>query len=152
MISVGDFNKQGLNTSQVEESRRLHGENLLTPPARTPLWRLYIEKYNDPIIKILLVAALISFVLAVVEQEFVEVIGIFFAIFLATTIGFYFERDAAKKFDVLTALGEELMVKVVRDGKVMEVPRRDVATSPLLLIGEGVRLARKLKTIVRKIK
>ena len=97
-------------------------------------------------------AALISFVLAVIEQEFVEVIGIFFAIFLATTIGFYFERDAAKKFDVLTALGEELMVKVVRDGKVMEVPRRDVATSPVLLIGEGVRLARKLKTIVRKIK
>lgn len=152
MISVGDFNKQGLNTSQVEESRRLHGENLLTPPARTPLWRLYIEKYNDPIIKILLVAALISFVLAVIEQEFVEVIGIFFAIFLATTIGFYFERDAAKKFDVLTALGEELMVKVVRDGKVMEVPRRNVATSPVLFIGEGVRLARKLKTIVRKIK
>ena len=152
MNSIGEFNKQGLNTSQVEESRRLHGENLLTPPARTPLWRLYIEKYNDPIIKILLVAALISFVLAVIEQEFVEVIGIFFAIFLATTIGFYFERDAAKKFDVLTALGEELMVKVVRDGKVMEVPRRDVSTSPVLLIGEGVRLARKLKTIVRKIK
>ena len=137
MNSVGDFNKQGLNTSQVEESRRLHGENLLTPPARTPLWRLYIEKYNDPIIKILLVAALISFVLAVIEQEFVEVIGIFFAIFLATTIGFYFERDAAKKFDVLTALGEELMVKVVRDGKVIEVPRRDVVVGDVVVLEVG---------------
>ena len=137
MNSIGEFNKQGLNTSQVEESRRLHGENLLTPPARTPLWRLYIEKYNDPIIKILLVAALISFVLAVIEQEFVEVIGIFFAIFLATTIGFYFERDAEKKFDVLTALGEELMVKVVRDGKVIEVPRRDVVVGDVVVLEVG---------------
>ena len=74
-----------------------------------------MEEYQDPIIRILLVAAVISLVLAFVEGDFVETIGIFIAIFLATTIGFIFERDAAKKFNVLTALSEEQPVKVCRE-------------------------------------
>ncbi len=132
-----DSVRKGLTTSQVAESRQRYGENVLTPPKRTPLWRLYLEKYNDPIIKVLLVAAAVSLALAIIEQEFVEVIGIFVAIFLATTIGFYFERDAAKKFDVLTAIGEESPVKVLRDGKVLEVPRRDVVVGDVVLLGVG---------------
>jgi len=127
----------GLAAAEVEESRRQHGENVLTPPAKTSMWRLYLDKYNDPIIKILLVAAAISLVLACIENEYVEVIGIFLAIFLATTIGFYFERDAAKKFDVLTAMGEESPVKVVRDGKVTEVPRRSVVVGDVVVLGVG---------------
>ncbi len=119
------------------ESRSKHGENTLTPPARTPMWRLYLEKYNDPIIKILLVAATLSLVLAFIENEFVETIGIFIAIFLATTIGFYFERDAAKKFNVLTAIGEESPVKVVRDGKVTEVARREIVVGDIVILGVG---------------
>ena len=129
--------KRGLSSAQAEESRRLHGENVLTPPKRTPMWKLYLEKYNDPIIKVLLVAAAVSLVLAIIENEFVEVIGIFVAIFLATTIGFYFERDAAKKFNVLTAIGEESPVKVVRDGKVQEIPRRDVVVGDVVVLGVG---------------
>ncbi len=127
----------GLTASEVEASRRKHGENLLTPPKKTSMWRLYFEKYNDPIIKILLVAAAISLVLAIIENEYVEVIGIFLAIFLATTIGFWFERDAAKKFDVLTAIGEESPVKVLRDGKVTEVPRKDVVVGDVVLLAVG---------------
>ncbi len=72
----------------------------------------YLEKYKDPIIKILLVAAVISLGLAAIHGEYVETIGIILAIVLATTIGFWFEMDAAKKFNVLTALGEESPVKV----------------------------------------
>ena len=116
----------GLNDQQVEQSRREHGENLLTPPKRTSLLRLYLEKYNDPIIRILLVAAVASLALAFFHKDFIETIGIVLAIILATTIGFYFERDAAKKFDVLTALGEESPVKVRRNGTVTEIPRKDV--------------------------
>ncbi len=135
-----NINTSGLTAAQVEASRREHGENLLTPPKKTSMWRLYIEKYNDPIIKILLVAAMISLVLAIIENEFVEVIGIFLAIFLATTIGFWFERDAAKKFDVLTAIGEESPVKVVREGKVIEIPRKEgvVGDAVILAVGDEV--------------
>ena len=119
------------------DSRRQYGENVLTPPQKASLWRLYLDKYNDPIIKILLVAAFISLVLAFVENDFVEVIGIFIAIFFATTVGFYFERDAARKFDVLTAIGEESPVKVVRDGQTREVPRRDVVVGDMVVLGVG---------------
>uniref|UniRef100_A0AB33JNH3 P-type Ca(2+) transporter n=1 Tax=Prevotella sp. GTC17262 TaxID=3236797 RepID=A0AB33JNH3_9BACT len=129
--------RHGLSASEVEESRKIHGENVLTPPARTSLWKLYAEKYRDPIIQILLVAATVSLILAFVENDFVETIGIFVAIFLATTVGFYFERDAARKFNVLTALTDEQPVKVRRDGQVMEIPRRDVVVGDIVLIEVG---------------
>ena len=128
---------RGLSDKEVAESRQRHGENVLTPPERTSLWRLYIDKYNDPIIKILLVAATISLGLAVIENDFVEAIGIFLAIFFATTVGFYFERDAAKRFDELTALGEEQPVKVVRNDKVVEIPRREIVVDDIVVLGVG---------------
>ena len=101
------------------------------------MWHLYFEKYQDPMIRILLVAALVSLALAFVKQDFVETLGIIFAIILATTVGFYFERDAARKFDVLTQLGEEQPVKVVRDGKVVEIPRREVVVGDVVIVETG---------------
>ena len=127
----------GLSSAQVEESRSRHGRNVLTPPKRIPMWRLYLEKYDDPIIKILLVAAAVSLALAFVEGEFAEAIGIFFAIFLATTVGFYFERDAVRRFGVLTSMSEEQAVKVVRDGRVTEVPRRDIVVGDIVVVETG---------------
>lgn len=127
----------GLSSADVEKSRSQYGENTLTPPKRTPLWKLYLEKYKDPIIKILVLAAFISLGLAVIEGEYVETIGIILAIVLATTIGFWFEMDAAKKFNVLTALGEESPVKVRRDGKVVQIPRKDVVVGDVVIIEVG---------------
>ena len=127
----------GLSDEQVKQSREQHGRNVLTPPQRTSLWKLYLDKYRDPIIQILLVAAVVSLILAFIEKNFMETIGIFVAVFLATTVGFYFERDAAKKFNVLTALGEEQPVKVRRNGKVMEIPRHDIVVGDVVLIEVG---------------
>ena len=127
----------GLNDQQVEKSRLEHGANILTPPERTSLLKLYLEKYNDPIIKILLVAAAVSLGLAFIHNEYIETIGIILAIFFATTIGFYFERDAAKKFDMLTALGEESPVKVKRNGVITEIARKDVVVGDVVIIEVG---------------
>ena len=127
----------GLSDEQVKASRQQHGDNVLTPPKKTSLWKLYLDKYRDPIIQILLVAALVSLVLAFVEHDFVETLGIFIAIFIATTVGFYFECDAARKFRVLTAINEDQPVKVRRNGKVMEVPRRDVVVGDIILVETG---------------
>lgn len=127
----------GLSDAQVADSRQQYGDNVLTPPKKTSLWKLYLDKYRDPIIQILLVAALVSLVLAFVEHDFVETLGIFIAIFIATTVGFYFECDAARKFRVLTAINEDQPVKVRRDGKVMEVPRRDVVVGDIILVETG---------------
>lgn len=133
-----DKNKRiGLTDEQVKQSREQHGRNVLTPPQRTSLWKLYLDKYRDPIIQILLVAAFVSLILAFIEKNYMETIGIFVAVFLATTVGFYFERDAAKKFNLLTALSEEQSVKVRRNGKVMEIPRHDVVVGDVVLVEVG---------------
>ncbi len=128
---------RGLSAEEVLKSREQHGENLLTPPRRRSLWRLYLEKYEDPIVRILLVAAVISLGLALVSGEFVETIGIILAVLFATTVGFYFERDAAKKFDVLTQLGEEQLVKVLREGRVQEIPRHEVVVGDVVIVETG---------------
>lgn len=127
----------GLTDEQVKQSREQHGKNVLSPPQRTSLWKLYLDKYRDPIIQILLVAAFVSLILAFIEKNFMETIGIFVAVFLATTVGFYFERDAAKKFNLLTALSEEQPVKVRRNGKVKEIPRHDVVVGDVVLVEVG---------------
>ncbi len=133
-----DKNKRfGLTDEQVKQSREQYGRNVLTPPHRTSLWKLYLDKYRDPIIQILLVAAFVSLILAFIEHNFMETIGIFVAVFLSTTVGFYFERDAAKKFNVLTALSEEQPVKVRRGGKVMQIPRHDIVVGDVVLIEVG---------------
>ena len=129
--------RQGLTASEVLESRQQHGENVLTPPRRQSMWRLYIEKYEDPMVRILLVAAVVSLLLAFIKNDFIETIGIIAAIILATTVGFYFERDAARKFDVLTQLGEEQPVKVLRDGSISEIPRREVVVGDVVLVETG---------------
>ena len=137
MDTIENKERLGLNEEQVAESRRQHGRNVLTPPKRTPLWKLYLDKFRDPIIQILLVAAAVSLIFSIINGEYMETLGIFLAIFLATTIGFYFECDAAKKFSLLTALGEEQPVKVRRNGKVMEVPRCDVVVGDVILLETG---------------
>ena len=118
-------------------SREEHGQNVLTPPKRPSMWRLYLEKYEDPMVRILLVAAVVSLMLAFVKQDFLETVGIIAAVVLATTVGFYFERDAARKFDVLTQLGEEQPVKVIRDGRVQEIARRDVVVGDIVMVETG---------------
>lgn len=127
----------GLTASEVSASRERHGSNMLTPPRRRSLWRLYLEKYDDPIIRILLFAALVSLVLAFFTGEFAETIGIILAVFFATTVGFYFECDAARKFDVLTAMDEEQPVKVLRDSTEQLVARQDVVVGDVVIVETG---------------
>lgn len=136
-MEKGKYQNTGLSAAEVEESRRQHGANVLTPPRRRSMWALYLEKYEDPIVRILLVAAAASLVLACFNGEFVETIGIILAIFFATTVGFYFERDAARKFDLLTQLGEEQQVKVVREGEVRLIRRRDVVVGDVVIVETG---------------
>lgn len=127
----------GLSEQEVLASRQAHGNNLLTPPKRPSMWKLYLEKFQDPVIRVLLVAAFFSLIISIIESEYAETIGIFFAIFLATGIGFYFEYDANKKFDLLNAVGEETPVTVIRDGKVREIPRKDIVVGDIVILNTG---------------
>ncbi len=128
---------KGLTGAEVEQSRQRYGANVLTPPKRKSLWRLFFEKFNDPVIRILLVAALLSLGIGFIHNEFAEAIGIFCAIFLATGVAFWFEYDAMKKFDVLNSTNDDTPVKVVRDGHVTEIPKRDVVVGDTVILQSG---------------
>ena len=137
---------QGLTKQEVEESRRLHGENILTPPKKTSLWEQFLEKFNDPIIKILLVAWLLSMIIAGVHcwgpeakggAAFLEPVGIFFAIMLASCVGFVFEVKANKAFDVLNTVNDDILVKVIRDGHICQISRKEVVVGDIVVLETG---------------
>jgi Ca2+-transporting ATPase len=127
----------GLNNEQVVASRQAHGENILTPPERDPLWKLFLEKFEDPIIRILLIAAFLSLGISFVHMEFAETIGIFCAIILATGVAFWFEMDANKKFDVLNKVNDDTQYKVIRNGNVCEIPKKDIVVGDIIIINSG---------------
>lgn len=132
-----DSRFKGLTDQEVLQNRQKYGMNLLTPPKRPSIWKLYLEKFQDPVIKVLLVAAAFSLLISIIESEYAETIGIFFAIFLATGIGFYFEYDANKKFDLLNAVGEETPAMVIRNGKVHEIPKKDIVVGDVVILNTG---------------
>lgn len=148
MHSSTDILHQGLDSSQVAESRRKHGLNVLTPPKRRSLWSQFLEKFDDPLIKILLVALALSLGIAAYEffryhegfGVFLEPAGIFIAIVLATLVGFLVEVNANKKFDLLNKTNDDILVKVVRDGSITTVPRRDIVVDDIVILETGEKV------------
>ena len=132
-----DYFHLGLTDQEVLQSREKHGVNLLTPPKRPSLLKLYLEKFEDPVVRVLLVAAVFSLIISIIENEYAETIGIIAAILLATGIGFYFEYDANKKFELLNAVNEETLVKVIRNGRIQEIPRKDVVVGDIVVLETG---------------
>ena len=138
----------GLTTAQAEESRRLHGSNVLTPPQKEPAWRKYLKKLADPLIVILLVAGVLSVGISIYtylapgEEQgelsaFFEPMGIFVAIFLATGMAFYFEEKANKEFDLLNQVNDDTAVQVWRDGTLREIPKKEVVVGDIVRLSTG---------------
>ena len=103
---------KGLTSAEVEESRKQHGSNILTPPERDPWWKLFLEKFDDPVIRILIIAAVIAIAVGAIHGEYGEGVGIIIAILLATTLAFLNEYKAGKEFDILNQVNDEVPVKV----------------------------------------
>jgi Ca2+-transporting ATPase len=127
----------GLTLSEVEESRRQHGANILTPPERDPWWKLFLEKFDDPVIRILIVAAVVAISVGIFHGEYLEGIGIVIAILLATILAFLNEHKANKEFDILNQVTDEDPVKVIREGKYTTVPRKDMVVGDVALVEVG---------------
>lgn len=128
---------QGLTESEVLKSREKYGRNLITPPEDTPWWKLYLEKFEDPIIMILLVATAISLIFGFIHGDFTESIGIIFAVLIATGVGFWQEYDAKKKFDAMKSDKDFEPVKVRRDGTVVEISKDQVVVGDVVILSAG---------------
>ena len=137
--------KQGLTSEQVEKSRLEHGNNVLTPPKKEPTWKLFLEKFQDPIIRILLITLILSVAVSLYQyftgvadhRVLLEPLGIFVAVMLATTVGFLFERSANKKFDLLNKAKDEEKVTVMRDGLITQIERKDIVVGDTVFINTG---------------
>lgn len=135
----------GLTEAEVLKSREQHGVNILTPPEKQSLWSKFMEKFEDPLIRILLVAGLLSIGIACYEfwglghnwTVFFEPIGIFVAILLATGLSFYFELIADKEFSILNQVNDDEPVKVIRNGNTIEIPKRDVVVGDIVILSTG---------------
>ena len=135
----------GLSSAQVEESRKKHGVNILTPPAKDPLWKRFLEKFGDPLIIILLIAGTLSIAISCYEYwgldkgagVFFEPIGIFIAILLATGLAFIFELKADKEFALLNQVNDDEPVQVIRDGNAIQIPRKDVVVGDIVILNTG---------------
>jgi len=128
----------GLESSRVEEFRKKYGANAMTPPVREPLWKQYLQNFDDPIIKILLLAVTISLIVSLMQGSgFLDTIGIIIAILLATGIAFFNEYRSSKEFDILNAHRDDMGVKAIRDGHPTSVPARDIVVGDLIILEAG---------------
>lgn len=135
----------GLSQKEVEESRKVHGINIMTPPPGTPVWKKFIEKFYDPMIIILIVAGFLSLGISFYEwhwlghgaDAFIEPVGIFIAILLASGLSFYFEQKADKEFDLLNKVNDDEPVQVVRDGNMTEIAKKDVVVGDIVILNQG---------------
>ena len=124
---------RGLSAAEAEASRREHGENLLAPPEREPWYKQFFGKFNDPVIRILIIAALIS----AATGGWVEGLGILIAILLATGLAFLNEFRAGKEFDILNKVNDDTPVKVIRDGGFRQIPKRELVVGDILFLESG---------------
>ncbi|MDR2802222.1 MAG: haloacid dehalogenase, partial [Prevotellaceae bacterium] len=129
----------GLNNEEVLQSRALHGRNVLAPAPRKAWWKLFLEKFKDPIIRLLLAAAIIALVAAHFDPKssYVEGLSILLAVFLATALAFVNEYKANKEFDILNQVNNEAAVKVIRGGQPAEIPKCDVVVGDIVLLEQG---------------
>ena len=128
---------KGLTSDEVTESRAQHGKNVLQPPEREPWWQLYLEKFEDPVIEILCIAAVIAIAVGVVQGDYIEGLGIIIAIILATTLAFLNEYKASKEFDILNQVYDTIPIKVIRDGHFTSVPRQDIVVGDIIYLEQG---------------
>lgn len=136
---------EGLSEAEVAESRHKNGSNILTPPAKTPLWRRFLAKFRDPLIIILLIAGVLSVCISCYEYwglgeggaVFFEPVGIFMAIILATGLAFVFELKADREFELLNKVNDDEPVQVVRGGYALAIPRKDVVVGDIVLLNTG---------------
>ncbi|RAQ40356.1 calcium-translocating P-type ATPase, PMCA-type [Arthrospira sp. O9.13F] len=128
---------KGLTPPEVETSRQTNGSNVMTPPPREAAWRQFLGKFDDPVIRILIMAAAIAISLGIVNGNYVEGIGIIVAIALATTLAFLNEYKANQEFDILNRMNDEVPIKVIRDHSFTTIPKKDIVVGDIVIIELG---------------
>lgn len=120
------------------KSGQAKGLNILTPPPSTTWYQMLFEKYKDPIIIILMVAAVFSFIINVVQGEPMwEPLAILAAILITTLVAWWQDMSSKSQFDSLNKVSDDEPVKVYRDGEVTELPKCDLVVGDVIILSAG---------------
>ena len=132
---------KGLNKDQVEQSRKLHGDNIIHEAEQETFWDKFKGAFDDPMIKLLLVIAAIMAIMAVMGySEFGEIIGIVISVLLVTGISAKTEIASDNEYRKLKDSTKKEVCKVHRDGKVVEVEINELVVGDLVIIQSGDKI------------
>ena len=127
---------KGLTTSEALAIGK--GKNVLTPPASTTWYEMLFDKFKDPIILILIVADIFSFVVNFIQKEPLwEPLAILAAILITTLVGWWQDMSSKAQFDSLNKVSDDELIKVYRDGSVTEIPKCDIVVGDVILLNAG---------------
>ena len=131
---------KGLSNEEVELNRKKYGTNSITNVKSKGFFRLLLESLGDPIIKILLVALAVKVVFLFQDSNYFETLGILIAIFLASFISTISEYGSEAAFRRLGEESAKILVKVLRNGKVIEIPLEEVVKNDIIVLQSGDRI------------
>lgn len=129
---------RGLSRREVEESRKQNGTNRLSEKKRTTFWQKYWEKFNDPIITILLVALGINVLFTFLgKMDWFECAGIFVSVLIATLVSALSEYKNEETFRSISTEAARTVCKTYREGRLAEVPIDDLVCGDFVLLQAG---------------
>ena len=134
------MNNNGLTNEQVIINREKYGKNTFTKKKQDTFFKLLMETFSDPIIKILLIALGIKTIFLIRDFDWYETVGIVLAIMVASLISSISEYGSMRAFNKLTEESSLINVKVKRDGKKIQIPISEVVVDDLVLLESGDKI------------
>ena len=131
-------NIKGLTNKEVLESRKKHGTNIIIYKEKNSILKLIIESLSDPIIKILLIALGVKLLFLFNKSDIYEVIGIFIAIFISTTISTISEYGSEEAYKKLKENNSKINTKVIRNSKITIVNSEELVVGDIIYLESGM--------------
>lgn len=134
------MNNNGLTNEEVIINREKYGSNIFSKKKQDTFFKLLLETFSDPIIKILLIALGIKTIFLIKDFDWYETVGIVLAILVASLISSISEYGSMRAFNKLTEESSKINVRVKRNGQVIEIPISDVVVNDLVLLSTGDKI------------
>ena len=134
------INNNGLSDKEVIINREKYGENIFTKKKQDTFFKLLLETFSDPIIKILLIALGIKTIFLIRDFDWYETVGIVLAILVASLISSISEYGSMRAFNKLTEETSKINVRVKRAGDIQSIPLSEVVVNDLVVLSTGDRV------------
>jgi calcium-translocating P-type ATPase len=134
------INNNGLTNEEVIINRKKYGSNTFSRKKQESFFKLLLETFSDPIIKILLIALGIKTIFLIRDFDWYETVGIVLAILIASLISSISEYGSSKAFNKLTEETSKINVRVKRNNEIVNIPIDEVVVNDIVIVSEGDKI------------